>query len=238
MTSSLCQEVRWPTVPPPIHNFHQLDKQPKKCPKRQTCILWCVLILVWTMWSDYMCFTWSHSDCNIVPTSSMDCCCCTQWSAGRTSRDSSSGNSSASCSSPDTDPESRCNAALLQALCDTRVSISDRRRNVWAQQTLLASVLQKDTIYVTTHSSAQLRPRGLCHTLGHPYQHVYTWMDFHLYKQTFNHNIKQIPMAGVFFFKGTKLKGWEKDLPQQWLSRGGLWDKFSLSSQANTWISK
>lgn len=86
--------------------------------------------------------TWSHSDCNIVPTTSLHCCCCKEWSVGGTNRGSSKGNRSASCSSPDTDPGSRCSAALLHAFCDTRASIKESRRRTWPQHTAFPSALK------------------------------------------------------------------------------------------------
>lgn len=85
--------------------------------------------------------TWSHSDCNIVPTTSLHCCCCKEWSVGGTNRGSSKGNRSTSCSSPDTDPDSRCSAALLHAFCDTSASIKESRRRTWPQHTAFPSAL-------------------------------------------------------------------------------------------------
>ncbi|KAF3839781.1 hypothetical protein F7725_018498 [Dissostichus mawsoni] len=46
------------------------------------------------------------------------------------------GNRSASCSSPDTEPDSRCSAALLHAFCDTRASIRESSRRTWPQHTI------------------------------------------------------------------------------------------------------
>lgn len=99
--------------------------------------------------------TWSQSDCNMVPTSSLHCCCCMEWSVGGTSRESSEGNSSASSSSPATEPESRCSAATLHAFCDTRASTRESKRSTWPQHTAFPSGLQVRRPLRTTVSNKQ-----------------------------------------------------------------------------------
>lgn len=144
MIACLVPVVNWPAAQPLTRSCHQVEIPPEKCPDEDgdryfliplqdlfTFAFMCTILL-----------TWSHSDCNTVPTSSLHCCCCREWSFGGTNSDSSVGNSSASCSSPDTAPDSRCSVALLHAFCDTRASVNDSSRRTWPQHTVFPSALQ------------------------------------------------------------------------------------------------
>lgn len=161
MASSLALEVHWPAVQPLSHSFPQVQIPLEKCPGEDTNsdfkgfnISLYGLVTYICLYGHHTYITWSHSDCNIVPTSSLHCCCCKEWSAGGTNRESSEENRSPSCSSPEPDPDSRCSVALLHAFCDTSASIKESRRRTWPQHTVFPSALQL-THFVHLKSNSQ-----------------------------------------------------------------------------------
>lgn len=167
--SSHALEVHWPAAQPLTHSFHRVEKPPEKCPGEngdsyifRLCLFFLQDLITNVVWLHIL-LTWSHSDCNIVPTSSLHCCCGKEWSAGGTNKASSKGNRSASCSSPDTDPDRRCSAALLQAFCDTRASVKESRRRTWPQHTALPSALQlARRIHLKYNSEHEHKQPSIC----------------------------------------------------------------------------